>query len=378
MPGNGRTAAIPAARIDTGIGGDQRILQPQFLALIDEWCAAQGQQQHRRGAGGLLGTLVAAALAYVVVVGQDPGRPGPGRLQPVLNIADAGAKQHRVPGRVERVEVEGQMQLVAGAVILQHALGRADIYLAHQHAVAGIAVDQPTQATQDLMAVGLVVEIRQRLTGLAAGIVGEARILARAVNDIDAKAVDAAVEPEAQHVMHGRDHLRVAPVEVRLLGQKQVQVVLLGVFVPGPGAAGTQRGAPVVRLIAPDVPVALGVVPRAARLDEPGVLVGGVVGHKVQQHANAAGMRFGDQPVDIDQRAEQRVDIAVVTDVVAGIGHRRAKDRRQPQGVDAQLLQVIEMAQHAVEVTDAVAVAVGEGTRVDLVNGGAFPPGCLG
>src|SRR5690606_15955616 len=71
---------------------------------------------------------------------------------------------------------------------------------------------------------------------------------------------------------------------------------------------------------------------------------------------------------------EQRVDIAVIADVVAGIQHRRAEDRRQPDGVYAQLLQVVEVVQYAVEIADAVAVAVGKGARVDLVDGRAFPP----
>ena len=95
----------------------------------------------------------------------------------MLDLTDAGAKQHRVPGRIEWIEVEGQVQLIAGAVVLQHALGGADVHLADQHAITGIAVDQLAQAAQHLVAVGLVVEVRQRLTGLAARIVGEARIL---------------------------------------------------------------------------------------------------------------------------------------------------------------------------------------------------------
>ncbi|EXF43037.1 hypothetical protein BAY1663_04539 [Pseudomonas sp. BAY1663] len=322
--------------------------------------------------------LVAAALAAVVVVGQHPGRPGAGRLQQLLDVADAGAEHHRVPGRVQRGEVERHVQFVAGAVVLQDAFGRADVHLAHQHAVAGVAVDDPADAAQHLVAVGLVVEVGQRLAGQAARIVGEARILAGAVDDVDAKTVDAALEPEAQHAMHRLDDLRVAPVQVRLLRQEQVQVVLLGVLVPGPGAAGVELRAPVVRLVAPDVPVAPGVVSRAARLEEPGVLVRRMVGYEVQQHTDATGMGLGDQPVDIGQRAEQRVDVAVVADVVAGIDHRRAEHRRQPQRIDAQPLQMVELAQHAREVADAVAVAVGERAWVDLVDGGAFPPRRLG
>ena len=46
----------------------------------------------------------------------------------------------------------------------------------------------------------------------------------------------------------------------------------------------------------------------------------------------------------VGQRAEQRVDVAVVADVVAEVRHRRAVERRDPDRVDAQPRQVIEPA----------------------------------
>ena len=41
--------------------------------------------------------------------------------------------------------------------------------------------------------------------------------------------------------------------------------------------------------------------------------------------------------VEIGQRAELRVDVAVVGDVVAHVRHRRGEDRRQPDRVDPEL-----------------------------------------
>src|SRR5687768_12968065 len=64
----------------------------------------------------------------------------------------------------------------------------------------------------------------------------------------------------------------------------------------------------------------------------------------------------------------------MVGDVVAEVGLRAAKERRQPDRLDAELLQIIEAVEHAREVADAVAVAVGERARVQVIDGRAPPP----
>ena len=72
--------------------------------------------------------------------------------------------------------------------------------------------------------------------------------------------------------------------------------------------------------------------------------------------------------------AEERVDVAVVADVVAVVGLRRALERGQPDGVHTQRRDVRQPRSDAVEVADPVAVGVGEGARVDLVDDRVPPP----
>ena len=67
-----------------------------------------------------------------------------------------------------------------------------------------------------------------------------------------------------------------------------------------------------------------------ATLDEPGVLVGRVVDDQVHDDLQAALVRFGEQLVHIGHRAEQRVDVLVVGDVVAVVVLRGFEDRGQP------------------------------------------------
>ena len=207
--------------------------------------------------------------------------------------------------------------------------------------------------------------------------------LGQGLDHVHAEPVDAAVEPEPQRVVHGGHHLRVAPVQVGLLGQEQVQVVLAGRLVERPGGGPGEVADPVVGRtaagcgVAPDVPVALGVVARRPRLDEPRMLGRRVVGHPVDEHPQAAVVRLGHQRVEVGQRAEDGVDVAVVADVVAVVLHRRPVERRQPEGVDAQPHQVVEMGTDAVEVADPVTVRVGERARIDLVHDRRTPPRLL-
>ena len=72
--------------------------------------------------------------------------------------------------------------------------------------------------------------------------------------------------------------------------------------------------------------------------------------------------------------AEERVDAAVVGDVVAAVLHRGRVEGADPERVDAERLEVAEAPGDAVEVAGAVAVGVLEGARVDLVEDAGLPP----
>ena len=85
-------------------------------------------------------------------------------------------------------------------------------------------------------------------------------------------------------------------------------------------------------------------------------------------------MRIGDKRVEVGERAEQRIDAAIVGDVVAEVGNGRRVDRLYPDGVDAEAFEVIEPRPDAGEIADAVAVRVLKGPWIDLVDNAALPP----
>jgi hypothetical protein len=69
---------------------------------------------------------------------------------------------------------------------------------------------------------------------------------------------------------------------------------------------------------------------------------------------------FGEQVVEVVKRAEARVDAAVVGDVIAGILLRRGEERREPDGVEKQFLELRQPLRDAREVAETVAVRVCE------------------
>ena len=94
----------------------------------------------------------------------------------------------------------------------------------------------------------------------------------------------------------------------------------------------------------PDIVVSVGVIHRLAALDEPGVLVRGVVDHQVHHNADAPLMGLGQQGVEVLHGAKPGVDGPVVGDVVAVVVIRRAEHGREPQRVDAERRKVVKAA----------------------------------
>jgi hypothetical protein len=81
-----------------------------------------------------------------------------------------------------------------------------------------------------------------------------------------------------------------------------------------------------------------------------------------------------EQRVEVVERTEQRIDIAVVGDVVPGVGLGGDIERREPECIDLERSEIVQVLDDTAKVADAVTVGVGERARVDLVDHGIAPP----
>ncbi len=328
------------------------------------------------------------------MVVEDPGDRGAGARDVLHGLTDDLAEGVGLPGGAEQVEEERLVEFVRADVLgVLPGGGHGD--LADQEPLAavvgGVLLAQGAPVPPHAVHLGLVPGERvDRVAGAGVGLrvvgVGQFGVLVEAGGDVDAEAVDAAVEPEAQDAVELGGDLGGAPVPVGLFGREHVQVPLAGAAVglrdPGPGRA-AEHGVPVVGRLAAVRAPAVGEVeagtggaarPRGERLTKPRVRAGAVVRDDVQEHLDPDAPGGGHQQVELGEVAEDRVDVAVVGHVVAVVVLRRGIERAQPDPVDAELLQVRQSGADPGEIADAVSGAVQEAADVHLVDHRVTPP----
>ena len=173
---------------------------------------------------------------------------------------------------------------------------------------------------------------------------------------VQAEAVHAHVQPVAQDALDFCAHLGAIEVEVGHGGNKAAFVI----------ASVRQRGIAALRLGLKVVVLPVGRRIALAGALEPGMLVGGVVDHQVDDHADAQLMRPCQKRLKIFQGAVFGMDVVVVGHVVFVVTGG-GMDGHEPDAAKAHGVDVIQLFRQPLEIPDAVAVAVGKGIDENLV-----------
>ena len=352
--------AVAAGAVDGRVARRAR-RHPELVALEDEHRPGQREQQH------------AAARASSRRRRAWPAAGSRGSRAPTPSARprrglDRGAQRSGLPVRVEELEARTRRRGARGRA---PARGR-QVDLADQEARRRRPRAAPPSAVADVRGVA-----RVACSSAACSAVQRQRRTARAPAGRRAAPGPSAggrARRGGSRRRRGRArsaarrriavaHLGVAPVQVGLLGVERVQVAARrrARRATRPGRR-TRR--PVVRR-----PVA------ATRRSSRGAR--GTTG--ARSRCGTARRRAAPQPArvrrgsisasSVGERAEARVDVGVVGDVVAAVGHRRRVDRREPERVDAEAARGGRAAtRDAAQVAHPVAVGVLEGARVDLVD----------
>ena len=102
-----------------------------------------------------------------------------------------------------------------------------------------------------------------------------------------------------------------------------------------------------------------------------------MVDNQVHDQFHTPGVDPFKHPVKIIHGSEIFHDSPVIRNIIPVIIIGAGVDRTEPEHVHAECFQIIQVGGDAVKIADAIAVAVGKGTRVDLVNNRFFPPDML-
>src|SRR5262249_38720935 len=97
-------------------------------------------------------------------------------------------------------------------------------------------------------------------------------------------------------------------VQIWLMTEEAMPIIGLGNWIPSPirhlSVQEDDSGSAIPRIgIAPHIPVTFGIVPRSPRFKEPGVLIGSMVGHHLDDHSDATVMSTRKERPEILQRS---------------------------------------------------------------------------
>src|SRR6184192_573630 len=81
-------------------------------------------------------------------------------------------------------------------------------------------------------------------------------------------------------------------------------------------------------------------------------------------------MRGIQKHPEIIERAEIRINIEIIGNIVTIVAQRRRIERQQPDGGDPEFLEIIQLLHEPAKIAHAVAIAVAKSLDVQLVDDG--------
>src|SRR6266446_1628789 len=104
------------------------------------------------------------------------------------------------------------------------------------------------------------------------------------------------------------------------------------------------------------------------------MLIRSVVQNQFDDDSHSSVVSCGEECLEVFKQTIAWVDCGIVRNVVAIVSQRRRKERQQPDDIDPQLLQIVQLLHETREISNAIAVAIAESADVQLVNDRIFVP----
>jgi hypothetical protein len=97
--------------------------------------------------------------------------------------------------------------------------------------------------------------------------------------------------------------------------------------------------------------------------------------NQIKDDAHPAFFRFLEKPFKVCIGAISRSDTVIIRYVISRVLKRRYKAGIQPDCVTTKLFDIVEFADDAGNIADAVTVSIKKALRIDFVKEGAVKPG---
>ena len=99
-----------------------------------------------------------------------------------------------------------------------------------------------------------------------------------------------------------------------------------------------------------------------------------MAGYQVKQDFDSAPVALGYESHKVGIGAETAVHLVVVEDVIAPVNPAGLEKRIEPHDIHSEALDIVELGEHARDVTDSVAVRIFEGRRINLIYDSILQP----
>src|SRR5580692_10942801 len=80
------------------------------------------------------------------------------------------------------------------------------------------------------------------------------------------------------------------------------------------------------------------------------------------------------QHIEVSQSSIHRIYVFVIGNVVAEVDLRGGEARGNPDRIDAQIFQVIQLGRDSFQIADTIIVTISEAARINLVEDSVLPP----
>ena len=104
------------------------------------------------------------------------------------------------------------------------------------------------------------------------------------------------------------------------------------------------------------------------------MFIGAVVDDKIHKDTDIPSVSLPEEFIHVFHSAEPRIYIVIIRDIISLVSERGDVNRTQPDDIDAQIPEIIQLADNTLKISYAVSVAVTEAFRINLICYFFIPP----